>query len=47
MPDDPLSAALAEISYQGPAIYELVDGEDPVPRIAADLRTLEAAGWSR
>jgi sugar phosphate isomerase/epimerase len=38
---------LEEIGFRGPCIYELVDGEDPAPRIAADLRTLQDAGWSR
>lgn len=36
-------AALREQNFQGPCIYELLDGEDPDPRIARDLATLK--GW--
>lgn len=36
--------ALALAGFQGPCIYELVDGEDPAPRIGPDLRTLESWG---
>jgi sugar phosphate isomerase/epimerase len=39
--------ALSDSGFVGPSIYELVDGEDPGPRIEADLRTLEGWGWSR
>lgn len=41
------AAALAEIGFEGPTIYELADMEDPDPRLADDIATLEAAGWSR
>lgn len=44
---DELRTALVELEYTGPCIYELVDGEDPVPRIGPDLLTLEASGWTR
>jgi sugar phosphate isomerase/epimerase len=44
---DAFRRALDEIGFRGPCIYELVDGEDPAPRIAGDLRTLQDAGWSR
>lgn len=43
----PFFEALAEISYTGPCIYELVDGDDPVPRIGADLVAIRERGWSR
>jgi sugar phosphate isomerase/epimerase len=39
--------ALEEIHFAGPCIYELVDGENPTPRIGDDLLTLEGRGWSR
>jgi sugar phosphate isomerase/epimerase len=38
--------ALADIGFRGPTVYELVDGEDPEPRLAADLAALAAAGWA-
>lgn len=38
--------ALRKSRFDGPAIYELVDGEDPGPRIRHDLTTLEAWGMS-
>jgi sugar phosphate isomerase/epimerase len=44
---DAFRQALTEVGFGGPCIYELVDGEDPAPRIADDLRTLESAGWPR
>jgi hypothetical protein len=27
--------------------FELVDGDDPEPRLPADVATLAAAGWAR
>ncbi len=39
--------ALADIGFGGPTVYELVDGEDPEPRLPADLATLAAAGWEQ
>ena len=36
-------AALSASGFEGPCVYELVDGVDPGPRIAADLATLK--GW--
>ena len=38
--------ALADIGFSGPTVYELVDGEDPEPRLRADLAALAAAGWA-
>jgi sugar phosphate isomerase/epimerase len=40
------AAALAKAGFTGPTVYELADGEDPVPRLGGDLAALEAAGWS-
>jgi sugar phosphate isomerase/epimerase len=40
------AAALATAGFTGPTVYELADGEDPVPRLENDLAALEAAGWS-
>jgi sugar phosphate isomerase/epimerase len=37
--------ALVQSSYAGPAIYELVDGEDPSPRLRADWLLLSEWGW--
>lgn len=41
------AAALRGVGFTGPTVYELADGEDPEPRLAADLDRLEEAGWSR
>jgi len=38
--------ALRETGFTGTTVYELVDGEDPEPRLVADLSALRAAGWS-
>jgi sugar phosphate isomerase/epimerase len=38
--------ALRDIGFTGTTVYELVDGEDPGPRLQADLAALRAAGWS-
>ncbi len=38
---------LRAIGYAGPTVYELVDGEDPEARLAADLELFLAAGWER
>jgi sugar phosphate isomerase/epimerase len=40
------NAALIAADFAGPTVYELVDGEDPAPRLPADLAALEKAGWS-
>jgi sugar phosphate isomerase/epimerase len=37
--------ALSAIGFAGPTVYELVDGEDPAPRLDEDLAALRAAGW--
>jgi sugar phosphate isomerase/epimerase len=39
--------ALQRTGYTGTTVYELVDDEDPGPRLAADLAALETAGWSK
>jgi deoxyribonuclease-4 len=40
------AAALRDIGFTGSTVYELVDGDDPGPRLAADLAALRAAGWA-
>ena len=40
------AAGLQEIGYSEVTVYELVDGEDPEPRLAVDLAALEGHGWS-
>ncbi|MGI8449663.1 MAG: sugar phosphate isomerase/epimerase family protein [Streptosporangiaceae bacterium] len=40
------AAALTDIGFGGPTVYELVDGEDPEPRLPADLAALASAGWA-
>jgi sugar phosphate isomerase/epimerase len=37
--------ALREAGFAGPSIYELVDGEDPDPRLAGDAKLFRAWGW--
>ncbi len=37
--------ALREAGFVGPTIYELVDGEDPDPRILHDATLFRAWGW--
>ena len=39
------AAALAASGFTGTTVYELVDGEDPDPRLAADFTALREAGW--
>jgi sugar phosphate isomerase/epimerase len=39
------AAALARAGFAGPTVYELADGEDPAPRLAADFAALGKAGW--
>jgi sugar phosphate isomerase/epimerase len=39
------AAALTAAGFAGPTVYELVDGEDPAPRLAADFAALTKAGW--
>jgi sugar phosphate isomerase/epimerase len=41
------AAALRDVGYAEPTVYELVDEEDPAPRLADDLLALEAHGWTR
>jgi sugar phosphate isomerase/epimerase len=40
------ASALRQAGFSGPTVYELVDGEDPEPRLPADLAALQRAGWS-
>jgi sugar phosphate isomerase/epimerase len=40
------AALAANAAFTGPTVYELVDGEDPAPRLAADLGALARAGWA-
>jgi sugar phosphate isomerase/epimerase len=40
------AALAANAAFTGPTVYELVDGEDPGPRLAADLGALTGAGWA-
>jgi sugar phosphate isomerase/epimerase len=40
------AALAANTAFTGPTVYELVDGEDPAPRLAADLDALASAGWA-
>jgi sugar phosphate isomerase/epimerase len=40
------AALAASAGFAGPTVYELVDGEDPTPRLAADLAALARAGWA-
>jgi sugar phosphate isomerase/epimerase len=37
--------ALSQASYTGPSVYELVDEEDPWPRIQSDWASLSDWGW--
>jgi sugar phosphate isomerase/epimerase len=37
--------ALSDGGFAGPTVYELVDGEDPAPRLDSDLAALRSAGW--
>jgi sugar phosphate isomerase/epimerase len=41
------AAALAEVGYNGPTIYELADLEPALPRLHSDVELLEKAGWRR
>jgi sugar phosphate isomerase/epimerase len=40
------AAALQQVGYAEPTVYELVDEEDPGPRLADDLAALSAHGWA-
>ena len=39
------AAALVAAGFTGPTVYELVDGEDPEPRLTTDFGALAKAGW--
>jgi sugar phosphate isomerase/epimerase len=39
------AAALRESGYLGTTVYELVDGDDPAPRLRADRAVLSGWGW--
>lgn len=43
---DAYARALQACEFHGQTVYELVDGEDPMPRLQADIAHLEADGWS-
>jgi sugar phosphate isomerase/epimerase len=40
------AAAVDEIGFLGPTVYELADQDDPAPRLAADVERLAALGWT-
>lgn len=40
------AAAVEEIGYSGPTVYELADEEDPAPRLRSDLGRLADLGWA-
>ncbi len=42
-----VAQALRDTGYAGPTVYELVDGEDPEPRLRADWAQLAEWGWGR
>lgn len=39
------AGVLHEIGYSGTTVYELVDGDDPAPRLAEDRARLSDCGW--
>jgi sugar phosphate isomerase/epimerase len=39
------AAALREIGFAGPTVYELVDGADPEERLRDDLALFAESGW--
>ena len=39
------AAALDAMGYEGDVVYELMDGEDPTPRLGADIAKLKQAGF--
>ena len=43
---DKYAKALLQAQFNGPTVYELVDGEDPDLTLAADLKALRRFGWS-
>jgi sugar phosphate isomerase/epimerase len=40
------AAALRDIGFDGVTIFELIDMEPPLPRLADDIATFEKLGWS-
>ncbi|WP_216897556.1 sugar phosphate isomerase/epimerase family protein [Nocardia alni] len=40
------ATTLAELGFDGPTVYELVDGEPPDDRLPTDLAALAGYGWS-
>jgi sugar phosphate isomerase/epimerase len=40
------AAALQEIGFSGPTVYELIDGEDPEDRFRDDLALFTECGWN-
>jgi sugar phosphate isomerase/epimerase len=41
-----VARTLGETGFAGPTVYELTDGDDPEPRLRADLPLLREWGWS-
>jgi sugar phosphate isomerase/epimerase len=42
-----LAETLRQLAFDGPTIYELVDGDDPEPRLRDDLDVLAGWGWTQ
>jgi sugar phosphate isomerase/epimerase len=40
------AVALADVGFGGHTVYELVDGDDPDPRLGRDLELLQGWGWT-
>lgn len=40
------AAAVDEIDFCGPTVYELADPDDPAPRLRADVERLASLGWA-
>lgn len=43
---DSFAAAVDEIDFAGPVVYELADPADPAPRLRADVERLASLGWA-
>jgi L-ribulose-5-phosphate 3-epimerase len=42
-----VAEVMRDIGWSGPTVYELVDGEDPAPRLREDWARLTEWGWGR
>jgi sugar phosphate isomerase/epimerase len=42
-----VGAALRDLKFSGPTLYELADGDDPEPRLRDDLELLANWGWTQ